>query len=285
MRTLTFWQMKRRACQFGETGAAALLRRLQVSAPADRPVRFHLMGHSFGCIVVSACVAGAPGPQSARVDSLTLVQGALSLWSYCSRIPMLPERRGYFHRLVSDRLVRGPSWRPCRYMIGRLGRSIRSAPGSLGRWSSRLVNCRSMAALVRSAHVGPACGGGPYRPWTQRALRLAPRRRLQRRVQPGHRPRQWTVGCAQRHMPSRDRTPRLVRNAVGHAGPAMIVNGWPARREVRRRSCLTPISTQLIRPCPRMVSQSLAAGPPRSAVRTGMEPPAVVAAISLPWHR
>jgi hypothetical protein len=108
LRTLTFWQMKRRACQFGETGAAALLRRLQASAPADRPVRFHLMGHSFGCIVVSACVAGVPGPQSARVDSLTLVQGALSLWSYCSWIPMLPERRGYFHRLVSDRLVRGP---------------------------------------------------------------------------------------------------------------------------------------------------------------------------------
>ncbi len=48
------------------------------------------------------------GYESARVDSLTLVQGALSLWSYCSRIPVLPERRGYFHRLVSERLVRGP---------------------------------------------------------------------------------------------------------------------------------------------------------------------------------
>ena len=108
LRTLTFWQMKRRACQFGETGAAALLRRLQASAPAGRPVRFHLMGHSFGCIVVSACLAGAPSRRPARVSSLTLVQGALSLWSYCSRIPMFPERSGYFHRLVSDQLVRGP---------------------------------------------------------------------------------------------------------------------------------------------------------------------------------
>lgn len=108
LRTLTFWQMKRRACRFGETGAAVLLRRMQAVEQADRALRFHLMGHSFGCIVVSACVAGAPGRRSAAVDSLCLVQGALSLWSYSSRIPSSPPRAGYFHRLLSDQLVRGP---------------------------------------------------------------------------------------------------------------------------------------------------------------------------------
>ena len=45
------------------------------------------MGHSFGCIVASATVAG-PAAQRVLprpVDSLFLVQGALSLWAYCQR--------------------------------------------------------------------------------------------------------------------------------------------------------------------------------------------------------
>ena len=108
LRTLTFWQMKRRACRFGETGAAGLLRRLQASVPVGRLVRFHLMGHSFGCIVVSACVVGDRAEEPATVDSLSLVQGALSLWSYSPEIPMVPGRAGYFHELVAQRLVRGP---------------------------------------------------------------------------------------------------------------------------------------------------------------------------------
>jgi pimeloyl-ACP methyl ester carboxylesterase len=108
LRTLTFWHMKRRACRFGESGATALLRRLQSAVPEDRRVRFHLMGHSFGCIVVSAAVAGGPGRAACAVDTLVLVQGALSLWSYCGRIPGTRARSGYFHRIVADKLVRGP---------------------------------------------------------------------------------------------------------------------------------------------------------------------------------
>jgi pimeloyl-ACP methyl ester carboxylesterase len=100
--------MKRRACQFGESGGADLLRRLQSAAPEDRHVRFHLMGHSFGCIVVSASIAGDAQSAARPVDTLVLVQGALSLWSYCASIPSAPERPGYFHRIVADNLVRGP---------------------------------------------------------------------------------------------------------------------------------------------------------------------------------
>ena len=62
LRMLTFWSMKRRALRFGEGGANGLLRLLQGAVWADREVRFHLVGHSFGCIVASACVAvGVPG--------------------------------------------------------------------------------------------------------------------------------------------------------------------------------------------------------------------------------
>jgi hypothetical protein len=108
LRVVTFWEMKRRACSFGETGAAALLGRLQQAAPGSR---FHIMGHSFGCIVASAAVAGPPGMPGSRqaVDTLILAQGALSLWSFCSDIPSRSGRAGYFRRVIADRLVRGPT--------------------------------------------------------------------------------------------------------------------------------------------------------------------------------
>jgi CHAT domain-containing protein len=42
------------------------------------------------------------------VDSLYLVQGALSLWSYAGDIPYAPGTPGYFNRIVKHGLVRGP---------------------------------------------------------------------------------------------------------------------------------------------------------------------------------
>lgn len=107
LRILTFWQMKRRARVFGESGAAELLSALQQAAPA---ARYHLMGHSFGCIVASAAVAGPVGAASGRrpVSTLVLVQGAMSLWSFCSSIPAQPERHGYFNPVTTGGLVHGP---------------------------------------------------------------------------------------------------------------------------------------------------------------------------------
>ncbi len=106
LRQLSFWKMKDRARIFGETGGNALLRKLQDAAPR---ARFHLMGHSFGCIVASATVAGANSrPLQRPVDSLFLVQGALSLWAYAKDIPYARGTPGYFHGILSKRLVRGP---------------------------------------------------------------------------------------------------------------------------------------------------------------------------------
>jgi DNA/RNA endonuclease G (NUC1)/V8-like Glu-specific endopeptidase len=109
LRVLSFWKMKDRARVIGETAIHPLLRSMQ-RATAGRDVRFHLAGHSFGCIVVSAAVAGPPGGGllARPVNSLVLLQGALSLWSYCSNIPEAPGKPGYFHRIVSQGLVRGP---------------------------------------------------------------------------------------------------------------------------------------------------------------------------------
>ncbi|MGH8658854.1 MAG: hypothetical protein ACREV4_10400 [Gammaproteobacteria bacterium] len=109
LRQLSFWKMKDRARCFGEFSGHKLLGDLQ-RASVDRHVRFHLMGHSFGCIVVSAALAGPNGEGTLvrPVDSVALVQGALSHWSYCSDIPVAHGRRGYFHSLVSGHKVAGP---------------------------------------------------------------------------------------------------------------------------------------------------------------------------------
>jgi hypothetical protein len=106
LRQLSFWTMKARARRFGENGAAKLLRQLQKAAP--KGAHFHLMGHSFGCLVVTAALAGKRGgPKAKPVDSLLLVQGALSLWAYAETVPDEDEP-GYFARVIGDGLVRGP---------------------------------------------------------------------------------------------------------------------------------------------------------------------------------
>ena len=107
LRQLSFWKMKARALRIGKEGAGCLLRDLQAAVDAKNGPRFHLMGHSFGCIVASAMLSGAPA-QPRPVDSLSLVQGAMSLWSYCDEIRYPPYQPGYFHGVIADRLVNGP---------------------------------------------------------------------------------------------------------------------------------------------------------------------------------
>jgi hypothetical protein len=107
LRVLTFWKMKDRARRIGETAGFQLLTKLQLGSSDN--VRFHLMGHSFGCIVVSATLAGenCRGTLVRPVNSVSLLQGALSLWSYCSNIPVTPGKSGYFYSIIADRKVNG----------------------------------------------------------------------------------------------------------------------------------------------------------------------------------
>ena len=109
LRALSYWKMKERARQMGETGGTKLLHAFQTTAADD--VRFHLVGHSFGCIVVSSTLAGpqGDGPLVRPVNSLSLIQGAVSLWSYCAEIPVVSDKRpGYFHTILGQGRVNGP---------------------------------------------------------------------------------------------------------------------------------------------------------------------------------
>ncbi|MDX2039913.1 MAG: hypothetical protein SF097_01635 [Acidobacteriota bacterium] len=110
LRTFSFWEMKSRARTFGESGANSLLRTMQqIAADAGRQVDFHLMGHSFGCIVVTAMAAGKPAdsPLLKPVSSITLAQGALSIWAYSPSVKFDGGKPGYFNPLLKKNCVKG----------------------------------------------------------------------------------------------------------------------------------------------------------------------------------
>lgn len=107
LRQLSYWTMKKRARTIGEGGMHDFLVALQQAAPN---LRIHLMGHSFGTIVVSSMVGG---PQAKAilprpVHSLALVQGAVSLWCYAAEIPFGNGGTGYFNGVLASGKVRGP---------------------------------------------------------------------------------------------------------------------------------------------------------------------------------
>jgi len=106
LRQLSFWKMKSRARSIGEKGMHNFVARLQNALPHTR---FHLMGHSFGCIVVSSILGGEGGtdPLPRTVDSLVLVQGAVSLWAYADSI-LKTQDTGYFRSMIRRPAVRGP---------------------------------------------------------------------------------------------------------------------------------------------------------------------------------
>lgn len=109
LRQLSFWKMKDRAKTIGEGAGFSLLEKLMKAVPQGRDVRFHLMGHSFGCIVVTSMINGRDGQGMLprKVDSLTLVQGATSLWGYCNDIPEVGGA-GHFWPLIDRQKVSGP---------------------------------------------------------------------------------------------------------------------------------------------------------------------------------
>jgi hypothetical protein len=105
LRQTSFWLMKHRARTVGEQGMHTFVSDLQRACDAN----VHLMGHSFGCIVVSSILGGpgGNGTLTRPVNSAVLVQGAMSLWSYAEDIPD-SDQPGYFRRLIGKPAVSGP---------------------------------------------------------------------------------------------------------------------------------------------------------------------------------
>jgi hypothetical protein len=106
LRELSFWTMKKRARTCGETGGHRLV--AAIRAAGGDAVRIHLMGHSFGCIVVSAMLRGTEAAHPLRVSSALLVQGAQSLWSFAAALPGEAATPGWFRPILDHNRVSGP---------------------------------------------------------------------------------------------------------------------------------------------------------------------------------
>lgn len=106
LRQLSYWTMKKRGRSIGESGMHDFVASVMNAAPT---ARVHLMGHSFGCIVVSSVVGGrdAKQPLPRPVDSLALIQGAVSLWAFGEEVHG-ESRAGYFNPWIKRTAVRGP---------------------------------------------------------------------------------------------------------------------------------------------------------------------------------
>jgi hypothetical protein len=102
LRSLSFWAMKGRARKLGKGGVGRAISAWQ--GEGGPSVRFHLMGHSFGCLLMGATVECG-----VATSSLVLIQGALSLWSFSDRVPRargMKPASGGLHGVPAK--VRGP---------------------------------------------------------------------------------------------------------------------------------------------------------------------------------
>lgn len=106
---VTYYQMKNRAGVVGQTGVRDMLQRLRDTRPGDgdNALRLHLLGHSFGCRLVTAATQGPPAANPLPVDSLTLLQAAFSHYGFAQSYDGVHD--GFFRSVVTDPArVRGP---------------------------------------------------------------------------------------------------------------------------------------------------------------------------------
>lgn len=93
VRLATVLQMKDRAARVGAAGVSPLLRELARAAPG---ARLHLIGHSYGCIVMlSALCHPAQEADPPTVESALLLQPAVSQWCFAERVVGRDHPGGY----------------------------------------------------------------------------------------------------------------------------------------------------------------------------------------------
>ena len=151
LRQASFWLMKHRARTVGEQGMHTFVSDLQRACDAN----VHLMGHSFGCIVVSSILGGpgGNGTLTRPVNSVVLVQGAMSLWSYAEDIPD-SDKPGYFRHLLGKGAVSGPivTTQSVNDRGGRIRVSRRRGPRQRGRLCGEPAEVRRHRRVGHSGH-------------------------------------------------------------------------------------------------------------------------------------
>ena len=101
---VTYYQMKDRAGVVGRAGVNQAIQRLRAEAPG---VRIHLVGHSFGCRVVTAAATGPTPAPRGFVNSMTLLQAAFSHYSFSQKFDD-SNAPGFYRNLITEGRVSGP---------------------------------------------------------------------------------------------------------------------------------------------------------------------------------
>lgn len=100
-RIFTFWQMKKRAGVVGQSGGRRLVERVMREFPH---AQLHLAAHSFGSKFFLAAI-DRPQALPRKIDSLILLQAAISSYAFADRVPGHDRPGGYRAALAA---VRGP---------------------------------------------------------------------------------------------------------------------------------------------------------------------------------
>jgi hypothetical protein len=98
----TYYVMKARAGDVGVKGLAPLIVSIRNS---HSDLRIHLIGHSFGCRLVSATMNALPDQDQFRPDRAMLLQGAFSHNGFAKQGEA---DRGAFRDVIEKKKVRGP---------------------------------------------------------------------------------------------------------------------------------------------------------------------------------
>ena len=101
---VTYYQMKERAGTVGRAGVNEAVNRIRADLPN---VRIHLVGHSFGCRVVTAAATGPAAKPNGFIDSMTLLQGAFSHFAFSGKFDD-SSKPGFYRNLITESRVSGP---------------------------------------------------------------------------------------------------------------------------------------------------------------------------------
>ena len=102
---VTYYQMKDRAGIVGRTGVNAAVQKVRSALPN---VRVHLVGHSFGCRVVTAAATGPAASTKGFINSLSLLQGAFSHYAFSQKYDD-GGKPGFYRNLIDESRVSGPT--------------------------------------------------------------------------------------------------------------------------------------------------------------------------------
>ena len=101
---VTYYKMKARARTIGKEAVYPLLKQLRKLHPS---LRLHLVGHSFGGLVVTASALGEPGQAAIPVSSMSLLQAAFSHNGFASKFGK-KGMQGHYRGVVTQGCVSGP---------------------------------------------------------------------------------------------------------------------------------------------------------------------------------